>query len=192
MKTTLYLFFITISFSFIANENIYREHEVFITEKSFLHIKGATNINTFTCSYNLAPLSQKIKLQLAQLKNTTHFKNAIITLKNTGFDCNSRRINKDFYKLLQTDQHPNIRFELLQTTQQNLTKTEAHIAIKITGVKKLYRIPIRVNKKSSFIEGQFSLDITDFGLVPPKKVLGLITVKKEVDVKFKLEVKITK
>ena len=41
-----------------------------------------------------------------------------------------------------------------------------------------------------YYTGKLKLDITDFGLEPPKKLLGLLVVKKEVDIDFRINLKI--
>lgn len=191
MKTFLCIFFTIIGSFFTINNEMNYECKVLIENNSFLHIKGSSNINTFTCVYNLEALSKTLDLKFKQLESTTYFTDAIIELKSKRFNCNKKRIDNDFYELLQSEKYPSIHFELLQATRYD-NRIEAYIAVEIVNIKRLYKIPVKINDDFSFIEGNFDVDITNFGLIPPKKMLGLITVRKKIEVNFGFSVQIIK
>jgi hypothetical protein len=188
MKTLVYFFLAAISFSFITNEEVV-QREVLITTESFLYIKGTSNINTFTCVYDATTLSRKVPVRFTQDRNTMHFRNVQMQLKNTGFNCGNRGINNDFHELLQTNKYPNIHFELLRTVQTG-NIVDAFVAIEIAGVKKQYKVPVKTNGELAPIEGVLCINITDFGLTPPRKMMGMIVVREDIEIVFGFDLKV--
>lgn len=188
MKTRIYLFFALISFSFITNETV-KEVEVELTSESFLYIKGTSNINTFTCVYDAATLARKVPVQFIEKGNTLHFKNVALHLENKGFNCGNKGINNDFHDLLQTKKYPDIHFELLQITK-NQEAVDASVAITIANIKKHYTFPVQTSDGGSSIEGVLCLNITDFDLTPPKKMMGMIVVREDIEIVFNFDVEI--
>jgi len=177
-------------FSFVIKEEIV-QREVLITKESFLYIKGTSNINTFTCVYDAATLSRKVPVRFTQDNNTMHFKNVHMQLKNTGFNCGNRGINNDFHELLQTNKYPNINFELLSATHYK-NSVEAQVAIEIAGIKKQYKVPVKTNGELAPIEGVLCINITDFGLTPPKKMMGMILVREDIEIVFGFDLQTVK
>ena len=188
MKSLAYFLFAAISFSFVINEEVI-QREVLITTESFLYIKGTSNINTFTCVYDATTLSRKVPVRFTQNNNTMHFKNVQMQLKNTGFNCGNRGINNDFHDLLQTKKYPNIHFGLLSTTK-NKGEIDAHVAIEIAGIKKQYKVPVKTNGELAPLEGVLCVNITDFGLTPPTKMMGMIVVREAIEIVFAFDLKV--
>ncbi len=188
MKTLIYFFLAVFSFSFVVNEETV-QHRVHLTSESFLYIKGTSNVNTFTCVYDAATLSRKVPVQFTRSNNTMHFKNVKMQLQNTGFNCGNRGINSDFHELLQTSKYPNINFELLSATQ-NKNNVEAQVAIEIAGIKRQYIVPVKTKGELAPLEGVLCINITDFGLTPPKKMMGMIVVREDIEIVFGFDLKI--
>ncbi len=189
MKTLVNFILAALCFSFIINEEIV-QREVLITKESFLYIKGTSNINTFTCVYDAATLSRKVIVSFTQNNNATHYKNVKLQLRNSGFNCGNRGINNDFHDLLKTDAYPNIHFELLQTVDKGNT-IEALVAIEIAGIERRYTVPVETNGELAPIEGLLCINITDFGLTPPKKMMGMIVVREDIEIVFGFDLKVT-
>lgn len=110
-------------------------------------------------------------------------------LQNTGFNCGNRGINSDFHELLQTSKYPNINFELLSATQ-NKNNVEAQVAIEIAGIKRQYIVPVKTKGELAPLEGVLCINITDFGLTPPKKMMGMIVVREDIEIVFGFDLKI--
>lgn len=182
MKTLLILFLAALSLSLTVKEKPI-QHEVFLTTESFLYIKGTSNINTFTCVYDAATLSRKVPIQYTKKNNALLFENVKMQLKNKGFNCGNRGINNDFHELLQTNTYPNINFELLRVLK-NEEHIEAQVEIEIAGIKKQYKLPVNTNGELAPIEGVLCVNITNFGLTPPKKMMGMIVVREDIEIVF--------
>lgn len=188
MRTLLNFVLAALCFSFVVKEEII-QREVLITNESFLYIKGTSNINTFTCVYDAATLSRKVPVQISHSNNTMHFKNVKMQLQNKGFNCGNRGINNDFHDLLQTNKYPNINFELLSATQQK-SSVQTQVAIEIAGIKRQYKVSVKTNGELAPLEGVLCVNITDFGLTPPKKMMGMIVVREDIEIVFGFDLKV--
>ena len=158
-----------------------------ILQNSELSITGDTNINKFECDFNTFYLEQCRDIVFHKNGNTINFKNAVLSLKNEGFDCGNKPINKDFNSLVQTKEYPKINLELTEITLYKVDKGNACVKIIIAGKDKVYLVPIEIiaGPANRFI-GKLKLDIRDFGLQPPKKLMGLIVIKEEIEINFDL------
>ncbi len=176
----IYILIFSVLFANGQNANF---AEIGITPNSFLQIKGTTSLNSFQCSYNHQLFSQKIPLSYTQEGSNLYFYEVAIKLENSGFNCGNRAINKDFHELLQTETYPHIYFELLRINNQN-NVLNALISIKIAGVKKQYKVAINSTDKLYTASGVLCLNITDFGLNAPRKLMGIIIVNEEIEIHF--------
>jgi hypothetical protein len=182
------LFLALLFFSFTGN-NTPHEQTVYITPESFLYIKGTSNVNTFTCVYDAVTLSRKLPVTYTESGNTMRFHNLEMDLKNNGFNCGNKMINKDFHELLKTEKYPTINFKLL-SIKKEAGKMTAEVAIEIAGKKNRYSFPINANGELAPLEGLLCLNITDFGLTPPKKMMGMIVVREDIEIVFGLDLKV--
>lgn len=64
---------------------------------------------------------------------------------------------------------------------------EATVKINIGGKENTYLVPVTIdNTDTNRFAGKLKLDIRDFGLEPPKKFLGLIVIKEDIEINFNL------
>jgi hypothetical protein len=173
------------------SQNEFISKTIQILAGSELSIKGDTNISEFGCEFNTYYLEEYREVVYKRNANNISFKNAVLSLKNRGFDCGNKIINKDFHAMLNTKVYPNITLELNEITFNKDKKATAHVLIIIAGTKKEYIFPIDVisSPLSRFV-GKLKLDINDFSLVPPKKMFGLIVIKDEIEIDFNLVAKL--
>jgi hypothetical protein len=117
----------------------------------------------------------------------TRFENATITLPNIRFDCGGKAINRDFHKLLKTEEHPQIDITLKQISldASDDSLVNAKVDIDICDVRRTYEIPIEVAQKDNLVvSGVLPLNINDFNLSPPSKLFGIIKVEPEIKIDF--------
>lgn len=169
------------------SQNGFVAKSVDVLPSSELSITGDTNINKFECEFNTFYLEKCTDLVYKKNGNIISFKNAVLSLKNEGFDCGNRAINKDFHSLLNTKEYPKISLEVTEITLNKSNRGRACVKINIAGKEMSYIVPIEivVAPMNRFI-GKLKLDIRDFDLVPPKKLLGLIIIKEEIEIDFNL------
>ena len=58
--------------------------------------------------------------------------------------------------------------------------------MKIAGVEKEYLVPVIFNSNTNNVKGQLKLNIKDFKLKSPKKLLGMVVVNDNVEINFNL------
>jgi hypothetical protein len=189
MKRLLFIlpFLILVSFSRIKPAK--SSTLVLITSQSELHIKGTSNVSDFTCQYNIQHFDEPIRVYYEKLNEVIRFENSMLILENTGFDCGGKGINRDFHGLLKSDDYPRIILRLKQIKlKSNKEHTaDALIEIEIAGLTHTYQMEAAFHKEQDWhISGQLKLNINDFDLKAPKKMLGLIVVSDEILIDFDL------
>lgn len=191
MKKLLFIlpFFILVSFSNV--NKVLHSKTVRITPKSELQINGTSNVKDFTCAYEIRNLNEPVQIYYKQSHDIIKFEKSKIILKNNGFDCGGRGINKDFHGLLQSDIYPQITLNLkeikLKPHKKNMA--DALIDIEIAGLTNSYHMETTFKYDQDWmISGKLKLNIKDFKLEAPKKMLGLVIVSDEIEIDFKLVV----
>lgn len=163
---------------------------VSVEPESKLLIKGTTNINKFTCHFNISKLRNRIPVNFEVRDNKMIFNETYLILKNDCFDCGNKNINKDFKELLKTNEYPQIFIHLneMQNLNLNNSTSEVLLDMEIAGINKSYTIPVKIenNENNLLVRGKLMMDINDFNLEPPKKILGLIKVNNTIEIDFQL------
>ncbi|WP_066217716.1 YceI family protein [Formosa haliotis] len=190
LKKLAVLLVVIIGLSFV-NSTQNKSAFISILPSSKLTVNGVTNIANFACNFNALTLKNKIPVSYTISENSIAFNKAKLVLVNNEFDCGRKLINKDFHKLLKTEDYPEIEINLKEV-KRSITKpvrTTATVDFKIAGVTKTYTIPISVSRDHTLkASGDIRLNIRDFGLENPKKVLGLIKIEDVVTIHFQLDI----
>lgn len=149
-------------------------------QKNGLEINGWTNINTFKCSNPKFKNSSSVySFTGNQLPN--------ISVAVDDFDCRNKMMTADFRKVLQSDKYPNMIIKFLEFKKTASNKFEAVVEVKMMTVARKYNIEFS-NYNNSLV-GNKRLKFSDFKIVPPKKMGGMVYVKDELDLVFSLETK---
>ncbi|MCB0424321.1 MAG: hypothetical protein R2802_00605 [Flavobacteriaceae bacterium] len=192
MKTLRYILIAFLLAAFTTKDAAKTSLEVWVEHDSEVSISGTTNVNSFTCCYNINKLKDPIAVSFESNKDVMIFKATALELENECFDCGHKGINKDFNKLLKTEVYPTIKLQLREiqkaTSSENtfFAKVDIHIANKVNS----YQLPVKVTKNGHYsIVGELDLNLTDFNLEAPKKAFGLIVVHDKIKVSFNLHLK---
>lgn len=171
---------ILLSFGFSKNQT-----NVKITNKSEVSIKGKSNVNSFECKYNSDFIENNLQVSIAITNNKILLEGAKLSIKSTGFDCAHKMITKDFKTILKAEDYPHIVINVkeINAFTENIT---AKLNVKIAGVEKEYLVPVIFNSNTNNVKGQLKLNIKDFKLKSPKKLLGMVVVNDNVDINFNL------
>ncbi|MCB0628971.1 MAG: YceI family protein [Saprospiraceae bacterium] len=173
-----------------------------IDPSSKLRLEGATNINQFTCDCqenfpvdtyyaNEGAHAYLLRLEKTELK-----------LRIQNLDCGRAAINKDLRKALQADEHPYIRIEVETIrlpepedaiNSEKWTNIPVKTRITIAGVSRPLHLSVdakAIGKNIYHLRSKTQVAMTDFGIDPPKPMLGMIKVKDEITIDFDLKVSI--
>lgn len=163
-----------------------------VTEESSLQISGSSNVNNFRC----ISLSYAGKDTLYEVASTTYSPaslSGVIHLETEGIDCQNTLITNGFMETVKAEEYPDIRISLL-SLQKDSRHPEAQtikgmVKISMAGVSRKYPLSSKLEKideGKAYLQGQQSLRLSDFGLQPKSKMLGMIKVEDSVSVDFQL------
>lgn len=142
-------------------------------------IEGAATGTGFTC-------------RVDSLSGTAQFgpeqDRAVGTLRVpvSEIDCGNRRMTADMRKTLLAESHPEIVFTLNEVGR---SPVQAHGTLSLAGASRDVSIHGTLSTTADglvSVTGAARLMLTDFGITPPTKFLGLVRVHNEIDVHFEL------
>lgn len=184
MKKNLYILFLFFFLCFAKVEKT----KVTISEKSEIVIKGKSNVNKFECHYNKELIHSELLVTHIEKQNKIILTNAKIEVKSEGFDCAHKMITKDFKSVLKSHDYPHITIYINEIfTKEN--QLMANITVNIAGVQNKYNLPVAFDTYKNNVKGSLNINIKDYNLKSPKKLLGLIQLDEEVVIDFNLFIK---
>ncbi|BDD03063.1 YceI family protein [Aureibacter tunicatorum] len=160
---------------------------IYFKESSSINIEGRSNVNSFNFEYENA-LSDTFQI-VKEPSGDLVFFDSILALKSESFDSGTKLMNRDFFKMIKSKEYPQIHLQLNRLIFVN-GKGYLEVTISLAGEKNVYKLSLEdyIVKNNEFkVEGNLDLNINDFGLIPPKKAMGLIKVDNKVTVKIDLE-----
>ena len=173
------------------HESVENKIEVIIKEDSRLFIKGTSNVNQFTCDYKKPLEPQSLSLIYEEIEKSWVLQDAELFLKSTSFDCGGRKINKDFQELIKSSQFPAIQIEVCEIKPEDSHLT-AKIEVSIAGITKPFPVTIAIDNDNDFTYTSIlKLNIEDFDLKAPTKMMGLIKVHEEISIHVKLHLEVS-
>ena len=117
-------------------------------------------------------------------------------LHATSLKSKSAQMDKNAYKTLNTTKHEFIEFEFKQIQAQNQQEgtVSAMFSVTIAGVTKDLLVQATVQPNDSglmAISGTHAFKMSDFGIKPPSFMLGALKVGDDLEIDFKLNVKVS-
>lgn len=159
---------------------------------------GSSNIRNFTCSAKQVNVSAEAALEdFARTKNDglPAIKSAALEVPVRSLDCGIGLQNSHLFETLSATTHPSITFVLSNYAVEGSgvdRVVRINGALRIAGVERNVVIRgkmIRAQDGQLMLAGDRDLDVSDFGVQPPKRFLGLLRVRKEVTVHFLVAVR---
>ena len=198
-----YLFWILTTYLFVTGFRLHgqtgdRTDQVrwVVIQSSSLSVNGSTNINKFACVIPAYGRTDTLTVSKSKKNEGVTFSGSI-GLNISSFDCHISAMTKQLQKTLKEKQFPvlHIRFISLSKLPDLTTGPEAIkglVEIEIAGVSKRFEISYRINldeQKTIHLLGSRVINFSDFNLIPPKKLGGMIKTKDELSVEFYLNIK---
>lgn len=166
-----------------------------IDAESQLTIHGSTNVNHFICKIDYCTGTDTLRYVENSSGNELRFTRSLMTVPVKSFDCGAKPISKDFWKTLKADVYPemSINFISLQNLYfKNNSNVDGIVDITLAGVTTRYTIKYNVHVNDNgtvLLRGRHAVNFSDFQLVAPEKLNGLIKVKEALKVDFNLLLK---
>ena len=167
-----------------------------ISKSSSLSVNGSTNVNKFSCVIPNYDKVDTLSLSTGKIGHGVDLSGSI-GLSISAFDCHNSGMTKQLQKTLDEKQFPLLRIKFLSLNQMPILtmKPEAitgEVQIELAGVSKRFDVNYQItqnDQKSIHLLGTREINFTDFNLVPPRKLGGMIQTKDQLNVDFTLIMK---
>lgn len=164
-----------------------------VQKTSTLRITGKTNVAGFGCDIKGYYSPDTILYSKADdPKRLVPLKGAL-SIDVNNFDCHNRMLTNDLRKTLKADQHRymSVRFvalERMPAFANNRDVVKGWVEVELAGAVKRFEICYKLEKTGSVIQlnGARSFSFSDFKLTPPQKLGGIVKVKDDFFVDFRL------
>jgi hypothetical protein len=111
----------------------------------------------------------------------------------TGLRSGKDGLDKNMYKALLAEKHPQIRFvmtsyELADGETPETLAIDARGTLSVAGVEKEIRLPVKATREGDAVRllGSVPLLMTQFGIKPPTMMMGALKTRDEVTIHFEL------
>lgn len=166
-----------------------------VRNESRLAIHGNSNVNDFRCEVEQYYSADNLHLHSSRGAHYRFSQNEMV-ISLMEFDCGRNLITRDFRESLNADRNPEMMISFLSIDRlppENPSMEGENISgslkVTIAGVTKEVDIVFSASGNGNgitYLEGKHDFRFSDFGLVPPTKMLGLISVRNELEVSFNL------
>jgi hypothetical protein len=171
-----------------------QEYRIFIDPKSQVSVFGSTNVSRFTFNYTEAiTIDKPVRVKVSEGRLKLH--GGFIDLKVRAFDSGNGMMNSDFRKMMKDEINPFIQVELVSLIPSwlpdgNWVEGKVEILVEMNSISKKYTVNCKIdNAGSLLIYGREKMRLSDFDLVPPVRMMGMVKVNEYVD--FDLSLRFT-
>jgi hypothetical protein len=162
-----------------------------------LKVEGSTNVNKFNCVISNYSKPDTIILIKENQNSEAIRLNGSMDLDVLKFDCHNPVMSADLRKTLKAKIYPHLKIKFLSFNKlPDLTIKQQAITgmveIELAGVKKKFQVNYKVAKESAQtirLIGNQDVNFSDFNIVPPRKIGGMIQTNNELTVEFNLKMK---
>lgn len=157
-----------------------------------LRVNGSTNVNKFNC--DIIGYSNPDTLIVYKTVAGTQLEGTV-NLDIGQFDCHNPIMTGDLRKTLKVKEFPLLKIRFLSFSKFPSLKplqedVKGLVEIQLAGVTKRfdvsYKISMGADKIIHFV-GTRKVNFTDFSIVPPRKMGGMIKTDNELAIEFKLD-----
>ena len=167
-----------------------------VSENSTLCVNGTTNVNKFACE--ILTYDHQDTLTIIKGKNDKDVAlSGCVSLRVQSFDCHNSIMTHDLRKTLKEKEFPVLRISFLSLSKIPELNSQPEaitgmVDIEIAGTKKRFAVKYQIYADAQNIVhllGSRDINFTDFHLVPPRKLGGIIQTKDKLSVDFHLKMK---
>ena len=173
-----------------------------LLEKSEITVLIETNVNSFSCAFTQSEQFNKLRFSGEVKSNEVYFRDAILNLPVSEFECGKEMLNKDFREFLKESEYPDITIEFKSGKWYDKETREANskagkeiglleVLLTVSGVSRKEELGIYTADLLDHVlscTGKIEINIHEFGLDPPQKFMGLVKVKETINIHFDLDV----
>jgi hypothetical protein len=165
--------------------------------ESRLWVEGTSNVRPFACeAKELDVQVEADQGAVAQrvIAGEKAVSTVVVTVPSKSLDCdnNNKKMNEHMLKAIKAEENPSIEFRLQSydlAHEGEGTSATLHGALKLGGVEKPVTITAVTKSAANGalqVTGAYELRMTEYGLKPPKLMMGAFKVNDPVKVNFDL------
>ncbi|MBS1565411.1 MAG: hypothetical protein JST39_13560 [Bacteroidetes bacterium] len=169
------------------------QHRWVVERSSCLYIEGRSNVNNFRCDVLEYLRPDTIVFYQDRPEQQNFMLKGGIAIDIYRFDCHHRYITADLRKTLKAGETDQLKITLLSMSRFEPSSIGQHVkgcvVIELAGAKQIMDISYIVQGNDNgdlHLYGEKQVMLSDFSLMPPKKMGGLIRVQPSIDVHFQL------
>ncbi len=169
-------------------------HRLIVQKESKLIINGQTNVNSFQCVIPKYVGHDTLVLQEGGRSKKPLFVKGSVALQASLFDCGMQVMTNDMMNTINANEYPHIiitfiSFERLPKYKLGAEKFKGVMTIFLGGTSKQFEVDCTIEAQASGLiklNGGRKFLFSDFNLVPPQKMMGMIKTQEELNVNFNL------
>ena len=174
-----------------------QEYQLTILPESSILLKGNSNVNKFTFTYEKSLKLGSNSVRAIAAKNSLNVKNAKLDAEVTAFSSGNNLMDRDYRNMMNYRVYPNISIALNQInfiknyTDDNGTAL-ATVEITIAGEKRTDTLKFNYSKNKGIYRCSSShqISLRDYKIKPLKKMMGLISLKDQLTVDMIIYLKV--
>ncbi|MEP6750483.1 MAG: YceI family protein [Bacteroidota bacterium] len=171
-----------------------------ILKECMVRVNGTTNINKFACTVAGYSNSDTVTCSTGKTSSGSIDMSGDVALHVFNFDCVNTMMTKDLRKTLKEKEYPLFFIHFISMERYPRLKPSAEcitglVSIELAGVKKLFTINYTISMDEKGIiglSGMQTIHFSDFNLMAPRKLGGMIKTSDKLEVEFLVHCRIIK
>ena len=176
-----------IAVAFIFSTITYSQNYKLDNNTSFMKIEGTSSLHDW--HINVEEQSGDLSLEQAEDFMINYLK---LTVMSESLKSGKSRMDKNTYKALNSDDYNKITFKYLKTSEvkklsENIYEVNGLGELTISGTTREVLMSLKIELKDNMVilTGKNDLKMTDFGIEPPRALLGTIKTGDEITISYK-------
>lgn len=195
LRTVGILFLVFFSTGFTAGQT--GTVKWLLSKECSLKVNGSTNINIFDCVISTYANADTLYFNHPRAGEPVKI-NGDMVLNIKYFDCHNELMTKDLRKVLKAAEFPNLSIRFVSFNSYPLPVKapgliRGQVLIKLAGATKAYEVNYKCTSGGEgaiTMIGSKQILFSDFNIIPPRKLGGMIKTNNALDVEFTLKAKI--
>jgi hypothetical protein len=167
-----------------------------LVKGSSLKVIGSTNVNKFVCEITDYSTPDTILVHEYLASKLIFPQRGMLNLDVTKFNCHNPMMTSDLCKTLRSKEFPMMKIQFVSLNKfpdiNNPKETvTGQVNIGLAGMTRFFTVNYSIYKEGNILHliGRQQVLFSDFKLVPPRKLGGMIRTKEELQVEFHLTMK---
>ncbi|MEX2595075.1 MAG: hypothetical protein WD426_20090 [Anditalea sp.] len=157
-----------------------------IIQEKRITVNGNTSIGSFSCDYGIS--GKNDRLYMDRLTSSPYS----FSVPVEAFRCGNFLLNRDFRTTLKAKRYPEISVQVLKLQKEKNGIFRGTIKLHLVGKSKILKdvkFTLKAHDKNQVLSTDFIFSASEFELIPPKKLGGLIKTEDNMEIIVSLVLK---